>query len=103
MSAIQSGGHKRRSITNLYSPSELVCHFCEDGSVASLAKEEGKVQQSNCNLQRVPNNLEPGNVDSSAHNCEYAGEHPSYLDSYHARYSAPRIAEGPTNCPRNPA
>ncbi len=91
------------SITNLNGSRELVCHFCEYGRVASLAKEEGKMQQSNCNLELVPNNLEPGNVDNSAHNCEYAGEHPPCLNSYHARYSAPRIAEGAANCPRNPA
>ena len=39
MSAIQGGGHKGRSITNLNSFFELVCHFCEYGRVASLAKE----------------------------------------------------------------
>jgi hypothetical protein len=45
MSAIQGGGHKRRRITNLYSYIELVCHFCEDGEVASLVKEEGATKQ----------------------------------------------------------
>ena len=102
MSAIRGGGHKWRSITNLYSFLELVCHFCGDGGIAGLVREEGSCDKATVtsNSSQIILNLD--NVDNSARNNEYAGEYPPYLDSYHARYSAPRIAESTPNSARDP-
>ena len=54
VSAIQGGGHNRRSITNLNGFIELVCHFCEYGRVVSFGEGGGEVATKQLQLRTRP-------------------------------------------------